>query len=95
MNPNHYKAYQKILAEMLNGMEPEKIIGKLMEIGVISITRMKVLAVREYCKCLAYQGIGKVDSMHLAADKFSCSFEYVRKCIYYYTDINLNTESNE
>ena len=30
----------------------------------------------------------KVDVMWEAAERFACSYEYVRKCVYYYRDVN-------
>lgn len=31
----------------------------------------------------------KVEAMYDAAERFCCSYEYVRKCMYYYKEINL------
>lgn len=31
----------------------------------------------------------KMDAMWKASEKFACSYEYIRKCMYYYKDINL------
>lgn len=68
---------------------PEEMIAKLIEIGVIDATRCKVLSVREYVNSLLQQGYKKIDAMWKATEIFSCSYEYIRKCMYYYKDVNL------
>mgnify|MGYP007081677823 FL=1 len=47
------------------------------------------MVVREYVNELVGRGTGKVDAMYMAAEKFCCSYEYVRKCMYYYKEVNL------
>ena len=57
--------------------------------GVVDHTRCKVLAIRRWVEEAVRQGSRKVDAMYQAAEEFACSYEYVRKCMYYYTDVNL------
>ena len=84
--------YMKELVGMLDrryGQMPSgELAGKLFEIGVLDHTLCKVLAVREYVAIQVKDGSKKIDAMWRAAEHFSCSYEYVRKCIYYYTDVN-------
>ncbi len=84
--------YMKELVGMLDrryGQMPSgKLAGKLFEIGVLDHTLCKVLAVREYVAALVKANTKKTDAMWNASEHFSCSYEYVRKCIYYYTDVN-------
>ena len=68
---------------------PEELLDKLFEMGVVDQTRCKVLAVRDAVEEMVRGGRRKVDAMYQAADKFACSYEYVRKCMYYYTDVNM------
>lgn len=86
--------YMKELVGMLDrryGKLPTgELAGKLFEIGVLDHTLCKVLAVREYVAEQVKAGEKKIDVMWKAAEHFSCSYEYVRKCIYYYTDVNFN-----
>lgn len=70
-------------------LPPDRFAQKLFEIGVIDHTLCKVLSVREYVDSLVASGEKKIDAMWLAAEKFCCTYEYVRKCVYYYTDVNL------
>lgn len=71
------------------GLDTAALVERLIRIGVVDPTRCKVLVVREYVDELVKEGNGKVDSMYMAAEKFCCSYEYVRKCVYYYKEINL------
>ena len=64
-------------------------VEKLVALGVIDSTLCKVLAVREYVRGIMETGIRKTDAMWLATERFACSYEYVRKCMYYYTDMNV------
>ena len=86
--------YMKELVGMLDRrygkMPAEEFAGKLFEIGVLDHTLCKVLAVREYVAARVRGDVKKIDAMWEAAEHFSCSYEYVRKCIYYYTDVNID-----
>lgn len=85
--------YDKQLIESVDrlwpGLDTASLVGRLIDIGVVDPVRCKILVVREYVEAKVAEGNGKVDSMYMAADKFCCSYEYVRKCMYYYRDINL------
>ena len=61
----------------------------LTRIGVIDITLCKVLTIREFVAALQKNGMKKIDAMWMASEQFACTYEYVRKCMYYYTDVNL------
>ena len=50
---------------------------------------MQVLSVREYVNSLLQLGYKKIDAMWKATEIFSCSYEYIRKCMYYYKNVNL------
>lgn len=86
--------YDKQLIASLQKMFPENdnagvMVEKLIRMGVIDPVRCKVLAVRNFVNNLVKLGEGKVDSMYVAAEEFCCSYEYVRKCMYYYKDVNI------
>ena len=84
--------YQKALARIVEThygeLPPGKIVEKLIELGVVDLTLCKVLAVREFVADRQKEGLKKIDAMWMATEHFACSYEYVRKCVYYYTDIN-------
>lgn len=86
--------YEKELAELVNrrfdGMKGSQLLRKLIEMGVIDTTRCKILAVREFVNERVKNDSKKVDAMWTAAEKFSCSYEYIRKCMYYYRDVNVS-----
>lgn len=69
----------------LSGVE---MAQKLFELGVVNHTLCKVLAVRDYVDERVKEGDKKIDAMWKASEQFCCSYEYARKCVYYYTDIN-------
>ena len=79
---------QKI-ADRYGRLSAKEFLSKLFEIGVVDYTRCKALIVREYVDETNKKGNKKIDAMWIAAEHFGCSYEYVRKCIYYYKDIHL------
>ena len=85
--------YQRELKERIIShyadLAPDQLLDVLFDMGVVDPTRCKVLAIRDCVEQLVREGRGKVDSMYQAADRFACSYEYVRKCMYYYTDVNM------
>lgn len=85
--------YQKELFERIRHkygrLPPDQTVHKLFELGVVDHTLCKVLAVREYVSEKTAAGAKKIDAMWQAAEHFCCTYEYVRKCVYYYTDVNM------
>lgn len=83
------KELARIVAERCGNLPAEKIVEELCRIGVVDHTLCKVLAVRRRVDELVGEGHGKVDSMWMAAEQFCTTYEYIRKCMYYYTDVNI------
>jgi len=85
--------YQKRLHEIVQSHCPHQNGTELVElfyrIGVIDTTLVKVLVIREYVQQLLKEGETKLNAMWRATEIFACTYEYVRKCMYYYKDINL------
>jgi len=85
--------YQKRLHELVQARCPERsgheVVDLLFRIGVIDSTLVKVLVIREYVAGLTAEGETKLNAMWRATEQFACSYEYVRKCVYYYRDINI------
>lgn len=85
--------YEKELIAMVQKkygkLSSEDFVRKMIEIGVVDYSRCKVLAMREYVNTLMKSGEKKTNAMWMAAERFSCSYEYARKCMYYYTDVNM------
>lgn len=85
--------YERGLLEIIDRhyatLSPRELTQKLIEMGIIDFSRLKVLAVREYVAELVHGGERKINAMWIASEHFACTYEYVRKCIYYYTDVNI------
>ena len=79
----------RILRTRCGELTTGQTVEKLTALGVIDSTLCKVLAVREYVRDIMETGIRKTDAMWLATERLACSCEYVRKCMYYYTDMNI------
>lgn len=83
------KELARIIAERFPNLTPQQLIAELCRIGVVDHTLCKVLAVRRRVDELVREGNGKVDAMWMAAEQFCATYEYIRKCMYYYTDVNI------
>lgn len=85
--------YQKHLAHVLDerypGLSQQALLDKLFEMGVVDFSRCKILAIRAFVDDSVRRGQKKTDAMWTAAEHFICSYEYVRKCMYYYMDVNI------
>ena len=85
--------YVKELVDLIDkrygNLSASQITDKLFEIGVVDHTLCKVLAVREFVNDKVKNGHKKIDAMWEAAEHFCCTYEYIRKCVYYYTDVNM------
>lgn len=86
--------YQKRLHELVRSRCPHPdgcdVVDMLFKVGVIDSTLVKVLVIREYVEELIQAGESKLNAMWRATEVFACTYEYVRKCVYYYRDINLH-----
>jgi hypothetical protein len=74
---------------MGNAPLTQRLVEELCRMGVIDHTLCRVLAVRTWVDARVKSGRGKVESMWMAASHFCATFEYVRKCMYYYQNVNL------
>ncbi len=83
------KEFVQQFCEHYPEMAAGQVIEKLIEIGVVDFTRCKVLAIRSFIDREVKRGTGKIDALWMAAERFACSYEYARKCAYYYRDVNM------
>lgn len=84
--------YEKELARLVGQKYGDLPTGELVEnlcrLGVIDYSMCKVLAVRTHVdELMRTGGYGKVDAMWMASERFCSTYEYIRKCMYYYTDV--------
>jgi hypothetical protein len=77
------------MVRLLPSPDTAAVVEQLISIGVIDTTRCKILLIREKVEALVKAGGGKIESMHITANEMCCSYEYVRKCMYYNKDINM------
>jgi hypothetical protein len=82
------KELVRIVADRFPRHSPARLVEELCRMGIIDHTLCKVMAVRRWVAEAVRRGSGKVAAMCLAADHFCVTDEYVRKCIYYYKDVN-------
>ena len=85
----YQKELVRIVARKYGDLPAERMVEELCRIGVIDHTLCKVLAVRQWVGEAVKAGHGKVDAMWMASEHFCATYEYVRKCMYYYMDINV------
>jgi hypothetical protein len=79
----------RLVAERYGELPAAGLVEELCRIGVIDYSRCKVLAVRRWVEEAVKGGTKKTDAMWQAAEHFCCTYEYVRKCMYYYNDVNI------
>jgi ribosomal protein L17 len=89
MMTRYQKELAREVAHRYGHLSCVQLVEELCRIGVVDHTLCKVFAVRRYVDQLVKEGTGKVDAMWAATEQFCSTYEYVRKCMYYYTDINL------
>lgn len=83
------KELARIVSQRYGKLAAAELIAELCRIGVVDHSLCKVLSVRRYVDELVKNGSGKIDAMWMAADHFCATYEYIRKCMYYYTDVNI------
>ena len=85
--------YEKYLADIVRQKYSDEDLAEVIELlcrkGIIDMSMCKVLAVRNFVEHLVRHGSQKVEAMWSAAEYFCATYEYVRKCMYYYKDVSL------
>lgn len=83
------KQCKQVLKETYHDFTTEEVIDKLIENQLVDCTRVQMACMRKRVMELVEKGNKKIDSMYRVADDFCCSYENVRKAVYYYTDVKL------
>jgi len=83
------KKYLDVLKFGCKGKSASEVIDMLHENGMIDTMLLKVAVIRVWIATREKDGAKRVDAMFEAAAVFECTYEFVRKCIYYYKDIKL------
>ena len=82
MTTRHKKRLAAILLRELGGLEGERAVERLFELGLVNLRACEQRAVRARVDRLAEDGVPRCEAMHVTADEFCCSYEKVRS--YYY-----------
>lgn len=78
-----------IVEQRYSQLSHRELIEQLLQMGVVDYSRCKILSVRSFVNERLGDGMKKLDAMACAAERFGCSYEYIRKCIYYYKEVNI------
>ncbi|MCC8087935.1 MAG: hypothetical protein LIO79_01515 [Rikenellaceae bacterium] len=86
----YQKEFIEVMCKKFRSKEIVKLLEILMSSGVVDDTMLKVFVIRKFVFSEASNGNSKLNAMWKATEHFCCSYEYVRKCIYYYKDVDHN-----
>ena len=73
MTTRHKKRLAAILLRELGGLEGERAVERLFELGLVNL---------RVCERLGAEGVPRCEAMHATAELFCCSYEKIRS--YYY-----------
>lgn len=78
------KTLAQTISRKLGNPTVERVIETLADMGLLDFTRCRAAVASAHVAQLVEQGMGKVDAMYAAADKFCLSYECVRNYVYNY-----------
>lgn len=78
----HEKHLAGLLLRELGGLEGERAVERLFELGVVNLRACEQRAVRIEIERLTAAGIPRCEAMHATAELLCCSYEKIRS--YYY-----------
>lgn len=94
----HLRIYDKDFirqfSSLYDGLPVDEVLNKLQEMGLLNPVAVSATIIREHVATLLSSGEKKTDAMWMATEHFGCSYEYVRKCVYFYPDANLRPETS-
>lgn len=79
----------RVVDEKYGSLTAGRIVAELCTLGVIDHTLCKVIVVRRWVDEAVRLGDTKSAAMWRAADHFCATYEYIRNCMYHYTDVNI------
>ncbi|MDY3978996.1 MAG: hypothetical protein SOZ00_03150 [Tidjanibacter sp.] len=77
------RALDLAVEERCAGMTPAEMISTLREMNLLDPTRCKAFLAKEMVTALTDGGMTKIEAMYTAAEHFCCSYECIRKYVYY------------
>ncbi len=79
----------RLVAQNYGDLTAEQIVARLCGMGLIDHTLCKTLVIRRWVDQAVRGGDSKSAAMWRAADHFCATYEYIRNCMYHYTDLNI------
>ena len=73
----------KTLAKECGTSSARATINQLVRIGVLSPARARAWVIRQRVEEMYAMGERKTKAMEIVAQQMCCSYEHVRKCVYY------------
>jgi hypothetical protein len=83
------KEFLSVFESKYGDADLRKTFELLVSMGLIEPTMCKVAVIRHFVNTQVADGVGKLDAMWNATEHFACTYEYVRRCMYYYRDMNI------
>jgi len=77
------RALRRTIACRTAGLTPSEVIETLQSLNLLSPARCKAFLAKERVAELMAEGMTKIDAMFQTAEEFCCSYECIRKYIYY------------
>lgn len=78
--------HEELLAEVITGeirgLGEQAAVRRLIRLGLLGQTACERLAIRREVFRLAREGIPRCEALHVAAEKFCCSYEKARGLFY-------------
>ena len=72
-----------LIAERCKGMTLPAVIAAMRSMHLLDPIRCKAFLAKELVAEMVAAGMPKVDAMYVASDRLCCSYESVRKYVYY------------
>lgn len=78
----HEESLAGVLLGEVGGLRTEEAVRRLIRLGLLNRTACERLAVRDEVARLAREGIPRCEALHMAAERFCCSYEKARGLFY-------------
>ncbi len=78
----HDELLAEILLGEIRGLKPQAAVARLFEVGLVNRRICEQRALKVEVARLERQGVPRCEGLHLAAEKFCCSYEKARSAFY-------------
>lgn len=73
----------------LGTTDSARVVEYLARRGLLDYRACKIFTVREFLQKLIRGGVSTTEALWQASERFACTYEYARRCLYDYRDMNL------